>query len=77
MHRFTEFHPQIAEAKFGSEPSLHEYMDAWLQMEQADNARVMDEVRAVLQEMDALAFTWGDEGRFRRCRDRLRNLLRP
>jgi hypothetical protein len=32
------------------------------------------EVRSVLGELDHLAEVWGDEGVFRRCRDRLRNL---
>lgn len=33
------------------------------------------EVRSVLGELDHLAEVWGDEGVFRRCRDRLRNVL--
>jgi hypothetical protein len=33
------------------------------------------EVRSVLGELDHLAEVWGDEGVFRRCRDRLRKLI--
>jgi hypothetical protein len=33
------------------------------------------EVRSVLGELDHLAEVWGDEGVFRRCRDRLRKVL--
>jgi hypothetical protein len=34
-----------------------------------------DEIASVLLLMDGLARQWGDESEFRRCRDRLRNLL--
>lgn len=34
-----------------------------------------EEVEAVLQIMDDHASVWGDEGVFRRCRDRLRKLV--
>lgn len=34
-----------------------------------------EELEAVLAELDNLAAVWGDEGVFRRCRDRLRSLL--
>lgn len=37
--------------------------------------RIQDEIREVLRQLDELAELWGDEGKFRRCRDRLRNLL--
>lgn len=33
---------------------------------------VADEIKSVLVQLDELAETWGDEGVFRRCRDRLR-----
>lgn len=33
------------------------------------------EVKCVLNELDSLASVWGDEGVFRRCRDRLRDAL--
>jgi len=33
------------------------------------------EVQSVLSELDHLAEVWGDEGVFRRCRDRLRAVL--
>lgn len=36
---------------------------------------IHDEVESVLGELDCLANVWGDEGVFRRCRDRLRKLL--
>ena len=36
---------------------------------------VKGEVASVLILMDGLAETWGDEGVFRRCRDRLRDLV--
>lgn len=36
---------------------------------------VKQEVASVLQLMDELAAQWGDEGVFRRCRDRLRVLV--
>lgn len=42
-------------------------------------ARCLDatraEVRAVLAQLDELASVWGDEGVFRRCRDRLRAVI--
>lgn len=34
------------------------------------------EVASVLQSLDELAELWGDEGKFRRCRDRLREALK-
>jgi len=34
-----------------------------------------NEIASVLVLMDGLAEQWGDEGVFRRCRDRLRNLV--
>ena len=51
------------------------YITAWLELEQAGAAGRWAEVRAVLRQLDALATVWGDEGVFRRCRDRLRQLL--
>ena len=44
----------------------------------AENARLRDvqpEIQSILQLMDGLAEQWGDEGVFRRCRDRLRALV--
>jgi hypothetical protein len=35
---------------------------------------LLAELRAILAQLDQLAEIWGDEGVFRRCRDRLRNL---
>ena len=39
-----------------------------------DVAAMLNEIRSVLLLMDGLAEQWGDEGVFRRCRDRLRKL---
>jgi hypothetical protein len=39
--------------------------------------RVGTEIASVLLLMDELAEQWGDEGVFRRCRDRLRALVTP
>lgn len=40
-----------------------------------DRELMHQEVKAVLQIMDDHASVWGDEGVFRRCRDRLRKLV--
>ena len=40
-----------------------------------ESASVNSAVANVLQQLDELAELWGDEGKFRRCRDRLRKLL--
>lgn len=40
------------------------------------HAAMRDEVATVLGQLDDLAAVWGDEGVFRRCRDRLRKLLK-
>lgn len=37
---------------------------------------ILAEVKSVLEYLDELATVWGDEGVFRRCRDRLRNLVK-
>jgi len=39
------------------------------------HTEAMAEVAAVLGQLDDLAQVWGDEGVFRRCRDRLRKLV--
>ena len=39
------------------------------------NTAIRNEVASVLMLMDELATVWGDEGVFRRCRDRLRALV--
>ena len=36
---------------------------------------IASEVRAVIDQLDALAEVWGDEGVFRRCRDRLKDAV--
>lgn len=38
---------------------------------------MIEEIKSVLSLMDGLAEQWGDEGVFRRCRDRLRALVQP
>jgi len=43
--------------------------------EKEELIRMQDEIREVLRQLDELAELWGDEGKFRRCRDRLRNLV--
>lgn len=39
------------------------------------NTAIRNEVASVLMMLDDLATVWGDEGVFRRCRDRLRALV--
>lgn len=36
---------------------------------------MIQEIQSVLTELDNLANVWGDEGVFRRCRDRLRKIV--
>ena len=50
----------------------HEAMANALIGEVTNRGYLRDEVASVLQLMDGLAEQWGDEGVFRRCRDRLR-----
>jgi hypothetical protein len=46
-------------------------------MESADRlAQYRNEVTSVLELLDGLAEQWGDEAVFRRCRDRLRELVK-
>jgi hypothetical protein len=52
-------------------------MDDLMKSVAADAAESADEVRSVLEQLDHLAELWGDEGVFRRCRDRLRALVTP
>lgn len=53
----------------------HERLRAELQGAEVLLEDLRREVFAVVKIMDELSATWGDEGVFRRCRDRLRNLL--
>lgn len=46
----------------------------WVEIRDRHNA-MRGEVVAVLSQLDDLAALWGDEGVFRRCRDRLRGLV--
>jgi hypothetical protein len=39
-----------------------------------DTEDMLAELRSILGQLDQLAEIWGDEGVFRRCRDRLRSL---
>lgn len=41
----------------------------------ARHAAAVESVRLTLDQLDGLAAVWGDEGVFRRCRDRLRELV--
>ena len=43
---------------------------------EAENARMRREVEGVADRFDQLAEQWGDEGVFRRCRERLRAIVR-
>ena len=63
----------------GDPPTLaQKYLTAWREMEeQAGGAGKWADARDVLRQLDALATVWGNEGVFRRCRDRLRQLLQP
>lgn len=54
----------------GYEVLLDHYYDRRDEVE-----RISGEVASVLQLLDGLAEVWGDEGVFRRCRDRLRTLV--
>lgn len=38
--------------------------------------QINDEIKSVLMSLDELTELWGDEGKFRRCRDRLRHLVK-
>lgn len=42
---------------------------------QEEKHTIMNEVASVLMMLDELAELWGDEGKFRTCRDRLRKLI--
>lgn len=53
----------------------HERLRAELVGLQVLHDDTLNEVRAVLALMDELAQQWGDEGVFRRCRDRLRAVI--
>ena len=53
----------------------HERLRAELVGGQLIHAETQAEVTSVLAMLDELADLWGDEGKFRACRDRLRKLL--
>lgn len=61
--------------KAGEDPSSWADMCGENERLEAENERFRGEVGSVLMLMDQLAAVWGDEGVFRRCRDRLRALL--
>lgn len=50
------------------------WADSELERQHDELTSTKEEVKSVLQLMDNLAEHWGDEGVFRRCRDRLRKL---
>jgi hypothetical protein len=53
----------------------HERLRAELEGEQLMHAETRAEAANVLVMLDELAELWGDEGKFRTCRDRLRKML--
>ncbi len=53
----------------------HERLRAELEGEQVMHAETRAEAANVLVMLDELAELWGDEGKFRACRDRLRKML--
>jgi hypothetical protein len=53
----------------------HERLRAELEGEQLMHAETRAEAANVLVMLDELAELWGDEGKFRACRDRLRKML--
>ena len=64
--------------KSGKCPGLcmsHERLRAELAGLEIVHNDTANEVASVLMLMDGLAEQWGDEGVFRRCRDRLRKLV--
>ncbi len=56
---------------YGTDPNG----DTWRELARCREllAALRDDVKTTLGQLDALANVWGDEGVFRRCRDRLRN----
>lgn len=72
-------HNPTAEAKPDLVKSLPEIMAAaygsYLHETQDDLGDVHAELRAILDLLDDQATQWGDEGVFRRCRDRLRKVV--
>lgn len=61
-------HPFFEEQSLRTAMVIQEVVDG--ACEEARN-----EVASVLQMLDELAELWGDEGKFRACRDRLRKLV--
>lgn len=49
--------------------------DAELDALKEERKAMMEEIKSILDLLDGVARQWGDEGVFRRCRDRLRNLI--
>lgn len=61
-----------------AEQQLAEFVEMNAGMKEGFSERLADiqnEIKSVLMLMDGLAEQWGDEGVFRRCRDRLRALV--
>ena len=49
--------------------------DAELDALKEERKAMMEEIKSILDLLDGVARQWGDEGVFRRCRDRLRGLI--
>ena len=70
----THYIPETVQV-IGQLCESHERLRAELQGLQVLHNEAIAEVRVVLSQLDDLAQQWGDEGVFRRCRDRLRKLV--
>ena len=72
-HRLKEW---VKREVFGGDPPAPDRVHESFVLDAAKNKEALDalrdEARAVLRQLDDLATAWGDEGVFRRCRDRLR-----
>ena len=65
--------PSATELKFGVAAAIAKLRD---DDDVEDHPSLADEVASALGQLDELAELWGDEGKFRRCRDRLRAALK-
>ena len=69
---WTRFPGEVPPCESLDKPWFAEKVQAAIDSESHE---VREEIRSVLLLMDGLAEQWGDEGVFRRCRDRLRALV--
>lgn len=69
-HAKNELYRKLEEARDAARSIAEERIGAEEKLEHWRN-----EVTTTLSQLDGLASVWGDEGVFRRCRDRLRGLL--